>query len=350
MDRADLVVTNMHANFTGVSATAGAVVRLQQHDFRMQLAGHPLLGCPEPISARAAIRLARDGPATRPFQIWHVRRNVEMQAALFVRDIKRLPIRIVFTSAAQRRHSAWPRFLIRRMDAVIAASARAANHVGNVHAVLPHGVDLGVYHPANNRQNAWADTGYPGTRGIACIGRIRPEKGTERFVDASIQALAHLPDVSALIIGRAKREHRSYLRKLENKVADAGLKNRILFVGEVPTENLPGLVRSLSLLVALPRYEGYGMTPLEAMASGVPIIATDTGHFRDFVGQDQAGAILGSDDPDEAANMIQTILSDAALYDRFATCSVKRATDHYDLKYEVAGIAAVYERLWHEFG
>lgn len=346
MERTDLVVTNFNRNFTGVSATTAAVVRQQKSQLAMKLVGQALPGCPQPISKQQAVRLARMGPTNQPFQIWHVRRNSEMQAALYVRDILRLPIRIVFTSAAQRRHSAWPRFLIGRMDAVIATTEAAAGYVGNVHGVVPHGVDTGTFHPAEDRAACWQDTGFPGDRGIACIGRIRPEKGTDLFVKSAIQALPNLPGVSALIIGKAKSEHQSFLKILKSRVAETGLADRIIFTDEVQAEHLPQLVRSLSLLVALPRYEGFGLTPLEAMASAVPIIASDTGHFREFVGQDQAGFVLDKNDPTEAAEKIQLVLNDPELAAKLSQNATNLAKDHFNIKKEVAGIFEVYRGLW----
>ena len=135
-----LFVTNFNRSHTGVSATADAVVARQQSRIAMRLVGHPLPCGLEPISFGRALRLSRIPPNGRPFVIWHVRRNNEMLAAIFARDFLRLPVRIVFTSAAQRLHSAFPRALIARMDAVIATTSKAAGFVKKVASVVPHGV------------------------------------------------------------------------------------------------------------------------------------------------------------------------------------------------------------------
>ena len=152
-----------------------------------------------------------------------------MRKAIYIRDVLRLPIKIVFTSAAQRRHSALPRFLISKMDAIIATTETAASYVDNVWAVIPHGVDTNTFVPARNTAKAWKETGYSGTRGIACVGRIRPEKGTDLFVDAMIKALPNLKGVTALVIGEAKSKHQNFLQSLQRKIADAGLTERIMF-------------------------------------------------------------------------------------------------------------------------
>ncbi|MEM9106145.1 MAG: glycosyltransferase family 4 protein, partial [Pseudomonadota bacterium] len=297
----ELIVTNVHRNFTGVSATAAAVVRHQAERYRMRLAGGPLPSCPDPISIRQAMDLSRNPPADRSHVLWHVRRNNEMRAALWARDIKRLPIRIVFTSSAQRRHSTFPRWLISRMDAVIATTQNAAGFVPHVQGVVHHGVDTDRFSPPQDRAQAWRSTGYPGTIGLATVGRIRPEKGTDRFVDAMIRLLPDIPDATALIIGKAKAAHEKFKADLERRIAAAGLSERILFIGEVPAEQMPQLVAGLSTLMAVPRYEGYGLTPLEAMACGVPVVANEAGFFSDFIGDEEAGTIVRSSDPEAFA-------------------------------------------------
>ncbi len=342
----ELVVTNFNPNFTGVSATAAGVLRAQTSRYDLALAGRALPGCPAPVSVAEARRMSRRAPGGRGFVIWHVRRNTEMRAALWARDVLRLPIRIVFTSAAQRRHSALPRWLISRMDAVIATTQKAAEFVPHVRAVVPHGVDCGVYQPATDRAAAWAATGYPGARGVATIGRIRPEKGTDRFVDAMLRLLPDQPDTTALVLGRAGRGDLAFLQGLKDKIAGANLQNRVLFPGEIAPQALPTLIRSLSAVVQMPRYEGYGMAPLEGMASGVPFVATDAGYYRDFSDGGATGRIVA--DADEAAGALSALLSDPACHKAMADAARKIAQTRFSVEAEADGIGAVYEAMWRD--
>lgn len=339
----DLIVTNFNRNFTGVSATAAGVVRQQMGRYDMALAGHALPGCPEPISARAATRLSRTPPPGHGVTLWHVRRNSEMRTALWARDVLRLPVRIVFTSAAQRRHSAFPRWLISRMDAVIATTERAASFVPHVRAVVPHGVDTGIFTPAPDRAQVWAETGYPGTRGIATIGRIRPEKGTDRFVAAMLRLLPSLPDTTALIIGRAAKADQAFLDRLKQEIAAAGLTGRILFTGEIAAQDLPQVTRALSAVVQLPRYEGYGMAPLEGMASGVPFVATDAGYYLQFSAQGKCGVIVKEDDADSA---LAALLSDPERHAYMSHAARATAEAKFSIRAEADGIDKVYREIW----
>lgn len=347
---AEVYVTNLNPRFTGVSATAAAVLAEQGRSLNAVLVGHPLPGCPAPVTRRQALALARVPPVGRAFSIWHVRRNPEMQLALFARDVLRLQVRIVFTSAAQRRHSAMPRWLISRMDAVIATTEAAAGFVPRVRAVVPHGVDVARFHPAADQAAAWAATGFPGEYGILTVGRIRPEKGTDLFVAAMIRALPRLPGAVAVVAGLAKGGDAAFLARLKVEVAEAGLEGRIVFPGEVAAERMPALMQGCRLLMALPRYEGYGVTPIEAMACGVPIIASETGHFAEFAGReggnDQAGLIVPLEDAEGAADAAVALLSDPVRHAAFAAAARERAVRLFSVAHEVAGIRAVYDWLW----
>ena len=343
----EVYVANLNPNFTGVSATVIGVMAAHLARYRVGLVGFALPGLPAPIRTVAALWRARHRPAGRAFSIWHTRRNGELQVALVARFVLRLPIRVVFTAVSMRRNSGWTRWIISKADAVIAVTDQAASVVGNVWAVVPHGVDCAAFQPVANRAERWASLGYGGARGVAAIGRVRPEKGTDVFVDTMIRALPGLPDVVALVIGMAQGKHQAFQDGLQARIDAAGLAGRIKFIGEISQPELAHLLPGLSLVVPLPRYEGYGMTPLEAMASGVPIVASDVGFFRHFVGEAQdAGRIVAVEDVEAGAAAVTAVLRDQVAFDAAAAQALLRARGQFSIQTEADAIAAVYQRLW----
>jgi len=345
-DNIDLFVTNYNKNFTGVSATTANVLLKQAQTYNLRLVGCSLPECPKPVSRATAYYLAKAKPKNKLFSIWHVRRNNEMRDAIIARDILRLPIKIVFTSAAQRQHSLVPRWLISKMDTVIATTELAASYVPNVGAIIPHGVNTEKFRPSNNLRDAWKKTGYPGVKGIATIGRIRKEKGTDFFVDSMIRILPNMKDLTALIIGKAGDKDKSFLENLKSKVNTAGLKDRIIFTGEISAEKLPIIFRSLSLLVALPRYEGFGMTPLEGMASGVPFVASSTGYFKEFSDQGRCGKVVPVGDLNSAIECITLFLTEEEYRNEVSIRGRKAANETYSISNEAQLIGDVYKQLW----
>ncbi|MCP3055047.1 glycosyltransferase family 1 protein, partial [Aurantimonas sp. LRZ36] len=123
-----VIAPNFKRRLSGVTSTIIQLVPLQARSLGIAALGP---GLPDHLPK---LRL-RDmpglwsAPTGRPFRIWHARRNVEMLAGIVLRDILRMPLRLVFTSAAQRHHTGWTRRLIRRMDAVIATSGRSAGYL-----------------------------------------------------------------------------------------------------------------------------------------------------------------------------------------------------------------------------
>ena len=343
-------VTNFNPRFTGVSATTAAVCKIQKSQLDVALVGIPLSGCPFPLNKRKAISLSKKQPTNKPFNIWHVRRNSEMQLAIFARDILKLPIKIVFTSAAQRRHSAWPRWLISKMDAIIATSQEAASFVPNVVSVIPHGVNLDRFFPSKNQKESWSKTGMPGEYGIISVGRVRPEKGTDLFVEAMIEALSKLPKATAIMAGATKPKDVSFRKKLEARIKEVGLAERIRFLGEIPSQDLPALLKGCKALVALPRYEGFGLTPLEGMACGLPVIASKTGYFEEFLNisdeKKACGKIVPTDDYQTASKEIVALLTNQELFDKFSSNAINQSKQKYSVFEEANAINKVYKDLW----
>ncbi len=145
------------------------------------------------------------------------------------------PLAMVFTSAAQRHHSWLTRWLIARMDAVIATSAASASYLRRKATVIPHGVDAVRYAPPADRAAAFAETGLPGKYAIGCFGRVRAQKGTDVFVEAMCRLLPRHPDFSAVIIGAITPDQAGFANQLKAAIAQAGLNARMPILGELPS-------------------------------------------------------------------------------------------------------------------
>ena len=341
----EVIVFNLKQRYTGVSATVNALVPLQLGQWKLAYCGTPLSNGVPGMTLKAAIRLSRKPSEGRPFRIWHVRRDHEMMAGLWARDVLRLPIKLVFTSAAQHRHGWFPRWLISRMDAVISTTPKAADCVPNTTAVVPHGIDLNRF-AAVDKLNAWADSGLPGRYGVGVFGRVRPDKGTDVFVDAMLEALPGLPDVTAVIAGLAQPQHQAYQQALQAKIEAAGLADRIVFLGEVPAGEVHRWYQRCLVCVACPRYEPFGLTPFEAAATGCAVICSRTGAFEELVQPGINGALVDTGDAVGLADALRDVLSDPARTQAMGQAARERVTQHFSLAQEAAGIGRVYQGLF----
>ena len=165
-----------------------------------------------------------------------------------------------------------------------------------------------------------------------------------------IKALPKLPKATAIIAGATKQKDLSFKRKLETRIKQTGLTKRIIFLGEVPSQELPALLQGCRVLMALPRYEGFGLTPLEGMACGLPVIASNTGYFKEFLNaQDEdnaCGNIVPLEDYKQASKEVVNLLLDKERFDRFSQSALLQVTKNYSALEEAKAINRVYEKLW----
>jgi mannosyltransferase len=336
----DVIAPNFKRRLSGVTSTIIQLVPKQRETgLRIAVLG-PGLPSHLPHLRYRDIPILWRRPRGGGDRVWHARRNTEMLAGLVLRDVLRMKLKLVFTSASQRHHTRWTKFLIARMDHVISTSRKTAGYMERPSTVIMHGIDTSRFRPAEDPKAAKRACGLdPEHRQIGCFGRVRHQKGTDVFVDAMIRLLPAHPGWSAVIAGRATAEHRGFERELKEKVEAAGLESRILFVGE--HKNIDDWYRALDLFVAPQRWEGFGLTPLEAMATAVPVVATDVGAFSELVVEGRTGTIIPPCDADAMARAVEPFL-DHEYRSKAAEAALTHMRASFPLEREVEELRAVY--------
>jgi mannosyltransferase len=292
------------------------------------------------LSWRQLPGLWRRPPGGR-FRVWHARRNVEMAAGIVLRDVLRMPFKLLFTSAAQRHHKPFTRWMIGRMDAVVATSRRSGSYLRVPHEVIMHGIDTEAFRPGSAAERRPPE-GWPGRHLIGCSGRIRHQKGTDLFVEALIALLPNYPDWTAVVTGRATAEHRAFAEELKEKVRRAGLQDRIRFVGEL--DDIKPWYRRMTLFVAPSRNEGFGLTPLEAMASGAAVVASDAGAYAEMIA-DGTGQVVPAGDDAALAAAIETYLADPEAAATAGRAGRLHVEQNFALERESSALIALYRSL-----
>ncbi len=341
----EVVAPNFKQRLSGVTSTIVQLIPLQ----RAKGLGIAVMGpgLPDvlPHLGWGALLSFWKPPQKRRFRIWHARRNIEMLAGIFMRDVLRMKLRLIFTSAAQRHHKPFTKWLIRRMNAVIATSGGSGRYLEVPHEVIMHGVDLERFHPPAGEDDSFAASGLAGRYAIGCFGRVRHSKGTDLFVDAMIALLPKYPDWTAIITGRTTAEHQSFEDELKTKIAAAGLQDRIVILGEVP--DIRVWYRRLTLYVAPSRNEGFGLTPLEAMASQTAVVASDAGAYAEMI-VDGTGSFVPAGDGDALRVAIEPYLADPAKTEQQGKNALAHVRTSFPLDKEASAISHVYERVFAE--
>src|SRR6202795_3516182 len=232
-DHLQLIVPNLHRRYSGVTATNRMVAPKLAKAFRAAWLGPH---APEGIARIGIADLLRLWRRRTPL-IWHARRNNEMIVGVLLRSLG-WPLKLVFTSAAQRHHTWITRWLMRRMDAIIATSGISASFLKVPATVIPHGVDTDTYAPPKDRAAAFAQTGLPGRYAIGCFGRVRAQKGSDVFVEAMCRLLPRYPEFTAVLIGAITTEHLAFASDLKKRIEAASLQSRIVVTGELAIEEV----------------------------------------------------------------------------------------------------------------
>lgn len=337
----EIIAPNFKRRLSGVTSTIVQLIPCQiRLGIRIATLGPGLPeGLPK-LQWRQLFGLWRPSARRR---VWHARRNNEMAVGILLRYLARMPLKLLFTSAAQRRHTAYTKWLIRRMDAVIATSDRSGSFLEVPHTVIQHGVDLALFHPPETAEDGIAATGLPGRHLVGCFGRVRHQKGTDLFVKAMIELLPQNPEWTAIVSGRVTAEHAAFGDKLKADVAAAGLSDRILFLGEVPDIKI--WYRRLTLYVAPSRNEGFGLTPLEAMASRTAVVASDAGAYAELIVGGETGSVVAAGDGEALTRAIAPYIADPALAIAHGENALRHVRANFALEKEAGAIGAVYDRL-----
>ena len=339
-DKIEVIAPNLKRRLSGVTATIARLLPVQARSIGIVATGPGLPSHVPCIPLRSVIRMS--GRACR---VWHARRNTEMLLGLILRHVLRKRLKLVFTSASQRNHTHYTRLLISGMDAVVATSRKSASYLRRSSRVIGHGIDTGMFHPPPDRRAHRRSLGLSENVTIGCYGRIRRQKGTDVFVDAMLAVLPRHVEVTALVMGRAAHKHGRFLQDLREKVARAGLQDRMLFLPEVPVEEMPRWYQALDLLVAPQRWEGFGLTPLEAMACGVPVVATTVGAFDELVVEGETGRLIPPGDTEQMRAAVDAAIASPATLRQWSAAARRHVEERFRIEDEAAALNALYREL-----
>src|SRR3981081_1479285 len=335
-----LIVPNLHRRYSGVTATNRMVAPKLARLFRAGWFGS---NAPDGIARIAVADLARLWRWPTPL-IWHARRNNEMIVGVLLRSLG-WPLKLVFTSAAQRHHTWITRWLIRRMDAIIATNEISASFLKRAATVIPHGVDTDRYAPPADRAATFAEAGLPGRYAIGCFGRGRAQKGSDVFVEAICRLLPRYPDFTAVMVGAITTEHLAFANDLRKRIEAAGLQSRIVITGELPIEDVQRWYQRLTIYAFTSRNEGFGLTLIEAMSVGAALVALRAGAAELVVEDGVTGVLTPPGDADALVAALEPLMRDPALAIAMGVRAQTRVLTKFSLDAEAAGIAGVYRAL-----
>ncbi|MEU9360079.1 glycosyltransferase family 4 protein [Streptomyces sp. NPDC048301] len=180
---------------------------------------------------------------------------------------------------------------------------------------LPPGVDEETFHPNSGGDRVRERLGLRDRPVVVCVSRLVPRKGQDTLVLAMPAILARVPDAVLLVVGGGP-----YAGQLKKLAAETGVSDSVRFTGPVPWAELPAHYGAGDVFAMPCRtrrggldVEGLGIVYLEASATGLPVVAGDSGGAPDAVLDGETGWVVRGGSAEESADRIVTLLGDPEL-------------------------------------
>jgi glycosyltransferase involved in cell wall biosynthesis len=177
--------------------------------------------------------------------------------------------------------------------------ARRKGYKGSI-TLIPNGVDV--------KKFAISHSQFSAEKVIITTSRLVEKNGIDILIRAFTLVKKEIPEARLHIVGDG-----SLRIQLEQLVKDENMVTSVTFFGIVPNEQIPEYLAQASLFVRPSRSEGLGISFLEAMAAGLPVVATQVGGIADFLIDEQTGLVARVDDPKDVAEKIIRLLNNDSL-------------------------------------
>jgi glycosyltransferase involved in cell wall biosynthesis len=216
-------------------------------------------------------------------------------------------------------------------------------------SIVPCGVDVRLFAPAGPKEardaggDADADGG-GGRRRLVVVSRLVERKG----IGNVITALPDVPNAELIIAGGPERDALSgdaEARRLVALARQLGVSDRVELRGRVERDRLPPLLRSADAVVCVPWYEPFGIVPLEAMACGVPVVASAVGGLVDTVVDGVTGVHVPPRQPAAVAAACNQLLDQPRWAAGLGAAGARRARARYCWERVAASTYDVYRKL-----
>jgi glycosyltransferase involved in cell wall biosynthesis len=211
-------------------------------------------------------------------------------------------------------------------------------------AVIPHGVDLAAFPPEPPDLTA-RRRARGGRLVVGFLARGCPEKGLDQLVHA-LPIVAERHDVEVVAAGATIETERAYLASCHALARDLGVADRFRWLGQIDRQAKLDLLRSIDVFaLPTPRAEAKGLSAIEALAAGVPVVASNHGAFPEMLDDERAGVLHAAGDPADLARAIGTVLADEEMAGRLGRHGHALARS----RHSAAAMAAAHEALYREF-
>ncbi len=175
------------------------------------------------------------------------------------------------------------------------------------------------------------------------LGSIKPLESLYN-IDILIKSFAKLlptyDNLKLLVIGEGAE-----LNTLKELCKNLGIFEKVIFTGRIPFKEISNYYNMIDVLVNISEYESFGVSVVESMACGTPVVVTNVGGLKEVVRDDSVGLKVKVGDVDDTATAIERLMNDKALYEKIATNARKHVIERYNWEDNVKQMIEEYSKL-----
>jgi len=226
------------------------------------------------------------------------------------------------------------RWVLRRAARIVCVSNCLAGRVAEIGlpapriAVVHNGVDTDIFTPDNGR---------PRGNHLIYVGRLSPEKGLRHLLEAVRILHQQVSDIELTLVGDGPER-----AALEGQARALGLAGTVHFMGARSHDDVPELMRQADIFVLPSLEEGFGIVLIEAMASGLPVVASDTGGIPEIVGDGENGLLVPPGDAKRLAERLLFLCHDLELRRNLADRALCNVRDHFAADAQLRQYESIY--------
>lgn len=263
-----------------------------------------------------AVRVARPKPEVIFSPTHYIPRVGGVKRVVTIFDLAFLEFPQYFLSKDLYKLKNWTKYSILNADQIVTISESTKKDILKHYKVAAKkitvaypGYDDKIFYPVNDKKLVEEVTKKYQIEGkyVIYVGTIQPRKNLMKLMEA----IKKIDDVKLVVVGKTTGQGKQgwMFEETLNFPERIGIGNRVIFAGFVPTEEIPMLLTGAECCVLPSLYEGFGMTLVEAMATGVPVIASNVSSLPEVV--DDAGLLVNPESVDEIEHSIRLVMSDS---------------------------------------
>ncbi|HYG18847.1 MAG TPA: glycosyltransferase [Ohtaekwangia sp.] len=304
----------------------------------------------------------------QPYPLIHSNFWMSALVALNIRDALQIPFVVTFHALGQVRKiyqgddDKFPperieieKRIVRDADHIIAECPQDLDDLVRYYAaepskitIIPCGFNPNEFYPVDRLLARMVLKLDPGKKYLLQLGRMVPRKGVDNVIRALGRLSAMHPDLNLLVVGGQEEDPQEgrdeEINRLREIAAAEGVSGRIHFAGRKSREILRYYYAAADIFITTPWYEPFGITPLEAMACGTPVIGSAVGGIKYSVEDGKTGCLVPPNNPQALADRIQQLITTPDTLDEMRRRSIRRANRLFTWSTIAEQVSDVYQR------